>query len=136
MAVRIGEVFLWGFFVLLLYVMLRGRPHARHAPLATGGELADGIVATVVASETDSPEEKQPAVPPTTSTESIKREPTGRRANVAGVGTLFECVEYRCDGVLQTHVHRIDSGGKQLSSSCVYQEPFDSVARSFTTLAA
>lgn len=135
MAFRLGEVFLWGFFVLLLYMVFRDRPRAKHSSRASLGESDDAVVATVVATENGVPQGERASASQPIQTASTAQ-PTGRRANVAGIGALFECVEYRCDDGFETHVYRIDCQGKRLSPSWVYREPFESVAGSFTTVAA
>lgn len=134
MPFRVGEVFLFGFFVLLLYVIFRERPRAKETSRVSRIERDDATVATVVEAQGATP--KGDVAPGSQPIKRSAEERTGRKANVAGLGTLFECVEYRCDGGLETRVHRIDGRGRQLSPSCVYREPFESVIKSFTTVAA
>lgn len=131
MPIRIGEVFLFCFFALLIHVFFGKKPRSRE--ISSRPDSPDNpLVATVLAEDTPSKggrfasESKPDAV----------EEPTGRTANVAGRDALFKCVEFRCDDALHTRVCRIDNRGKQLSPAVVYREPFEQVTASFTTVAA
>ncbi len=131
MPIRIGEVFLFCFFALLIHVFFGKKPRSRE--ISSRPDPPDNaLVATVLAEDTGSKggqgasESKPDAV----------EEPTGRTANVAGRGALFKCEEFRCDDALHTRVCRIDKRGKQVSPSVVYREPFEQVTASFTTVAA
>ena len=131
MPIRIGEAFLFCFFALLIHVFLGKKPRAREiSPPSDSRDTP--LVATVLAEDTGSKGGRGA----TESKPDAVEEPTGRTANVAGRGALFKCVEFRCDDALHTRVCRIDVRGKQVSPSVVYQEPFEQVTASFTTVAA
>lgn len=132
MPFKFGDVIVFGFFVLLIVLFMRNRSRAKEVSRVSEIPKDDAIVASVVEVE-QVPEHR---VPTASEEPSRKGEPTGRKANVGGRGALFECVEYRCDERYETHVHRIDKWGKQISPSTVYHEPFEKVTESFTTVAA
>lgn len=135
MPIRFGEVFLFGFFVLLLYLVFRDKPRAKEVSRVSEIAKEDVRVASVVEVAAAPEREARTAAAEEEAAGSVG-EPTGRKANVAGRGTLFECVEYRCGEIYETRVHRIDRHGKQISPSFVYREPFQKVMESFTTVAA
>ena len=136
MPFRLGELFLFGFFVLLMYVFLgtkqRSRESMRVSPVqkevvvASQAEVSardESIVATVVEEETPTIVSRgQPAA-----TAEPLGQPTGRRANVAGIWGTVACVEYLRDGVLETRVHQIDECGHQLDPTTIHTEPYEEV---------
>lgn len=133
MSFKFGDVIVFGFFALLIVLFFRGRPRAKEISRVSEIAKDEAVVASVV-EVAPAPEKR---VSPTASTvPENKVEPTGRKANVGGRGTLFQCVEYRCGERCETHVHRIDQRGNQISPSTVYHEPFEKVIESFTTVAA
>lgn len=135
MPIRFGDVFLFGFFVLLLKLVFRDKPRVKENSRVSEIPKEDVRVASVVEVAAESRDDARTAAAAEEVSGSVG-EPTGRKANVAGRGTLFQCVEYRCGEIYETRVHRIDGRGKQISPSCVYREPFQKVMDSFTTVAA
>lgn len=135
MAIRIGEVWLWCFGAWLIWVVFRKKPRWRDSSCSPPDSREKPSVATVLADETGSTGGRSPAeIKP--DKVGADEEPTGRMAKVAGRGALFECVEVRCGDALYTRVCRIDHRGRPVSPSVVYQEPFEQVIASFTTVAA
>jgi len=134
MPFRFGDVVLFGFFALLVYVIFHRCSRSKEASRVSDIPKDDAPVASVIEVEPASKAE----VPVATSDENSASTavPTGRLAKVSGRGALFECVEYRCGERYETHVHQIDATGRQISEPYVYHEPFDHVKDSFTTVAA
>lgn len=134
MPFRIGDVVLFGFFALLVYFIFHRCSRTKESSRVSEIPKDDVHVASVIDVEPASKTE----APAATSDEKSAGigVPTGRSVKVGGRGALFECVEYRCGDRYETHVHQIDAKGKQLSEPYVYQEPFDQVKTSFTTVAA
>jgi hypothetical protein len=136
MPVRLGDLFLFGFLVLLMYVFFgakqRTRESMRISPIqkevlvASQKEVSasdKSIIATVVEEEAPAIETReQPAA-----TSKPFGQPTDRQANVAGIWGTVACVEYLRDGVLETRVHQIDECGHQLDPTRVYTEPYEKV---------
>lgn len=133
MPFRLGDVILFGFFALLIHFIFRRSPPAKDASRVSPIARDDAPVASVVEVACDSERDV-----PSASAEEVAVSagvPTGRKVNVAGRGTLFQCVEYRCGEQYETRVHRIDQNGKQLSEPWAYREPFEKVMESFTVVA-
>ena len=136
MPFRLGDLFLFGFFVLLMYVFfgvkLRTRESMRVSPVqkevvvASQAEVNasdEPVVATVVEQEAPTiVSGEQPAA-----TAELLGQPTGRRANVAGIWGTVACVEYLRDGVRETRVHQIDECGHQLDPTRIHTEPYEEV---------
>jgi hypothetical protein len=134
MPFRLGEIVLFGFFALLLYVIFHRCPRDKGDSQKSKILKDDVPVASVVEVAPASETEAQSA---TRDKESeCTSEPTGRVGKVGGRGALFECLEYRCGELYETHVYQIDAKGKRISEAYVYREPFDQVKESFTTVAA
>lgn len=136
MPFRLGDLFLFGFFVLLMYVFfgakhrtresMRISPVQKEVVVASKAEVRandESVVATVV-------EEEAPTIvsrePPAATAEPLGR-PTGRRANVAGIWGTVACVEYLRDGVLEIRVHQIDECGHQMDPTSVHTESYEEV---------
>lgn len=132
MPIRIGEVFLFVFFVLVLYVSLADRARVKGASQDAAADRKASV--QTVVSETGPA--TIPAQPGIEQGPADHRQPTGKKANVAGIWGTFECVEYRANGLLEVHVRQIDEHGRQLAPSSVHQESFDDVIDTYTAVTA
>lgn len=134
MPIRIGEVFLFAFFVLLLYVLLGDRPRVKAVVQRSTIETQENFQAAVSETVAPAPTVQAERAPPTAA--SGMATATGRKANVAGIWGTFECVEYSLSEGLEVHVHQIDENGRQLAPSNVHSEPFESVVETYTAVTA
>ena len=136
MPFRLGDLFLFGFFVLLMYVFfgtkqrtresMRVSPVQKEVVVANKAEVNAGdesVVATVVQEEAPTMVSREK---PAAIAESLGQ-PTGRRANVAGIWGTVACVEYLRDGALEVRVHQIDECGHQLDPTRIHTEPYEEV---------
>lgn len=134
MRISLGGVFLFCLFVIILYLFFRDKKRSKEPLRVSEVIKRDEPIATVV--ESGVPEVAVQGTSPPTPVVNDRREPTGKVANVAGIGTLFRCEEYRCGETLETDVYRIDEKGRPLSPSSVYREPFRGIIESFVNIAA
>lgn len=133
MPIRFGELFLFGFFVLALLLVSRGKrpgsgvrvPDVSVEPPTVASVIED---APVRSEEVES----RSQVAKSTTVET----PTGKRVNVLGRGVIFRCEEFLIGEALVTRVQRISSQGKPVGYHCDYREPFREVANAFTNVAA
>lgn len=133
MPFRFGELLLFGFFVLALLLVIRGR-RPRSGTRVSDVSAEAPTVASVVE---DAPLRSAEVASPSQSVSSRPAEtPTGKRVNVLGRGVLFRCEEFLIGETLVTRVQRITSRGKPVGDHCNYREPFIEVANSFTNVAA
>ena len=126
MPFKLGDVFLFVFFALLLHVWLGGKPRSKELARAPQVETVESpAVATVV---------EACAAVPADPGETATSQPTGRRANVAGTYGTFECVEHRRGDALEVHVRQVTEIGYPLTPVEIYPEPFDVVLDKYTSI--
>lgn len=136
MPFRLGDLFLFGFFVLLMYVFFGVKQRTRESMrassvqkelvVASKAEVNAGdepVVATVVDEEAPTIVSREQLA----ATAEPLGQPTGRQANVAGIWGTVACVEYLRDGVLEIRVHQIDECGHQLDPTTIHTEPYEEV---------
>jgi hypothetical protein len=131
MPIRIGEVFLFAFMVLVLHLCLGDRSKAKESSRISSVEDRRGVASPV---GREAPLTRAAELTRVTNRESS--EPTGRTVNVAGIWGTFECVEYRLGEVLEVHVHQIDENGRKLAPPSVHREPFESVIGTYIDVTA
>ncbi len=131
MPFRIGDVFLFGLFLLAIYFCFSDRSRPKDSQRAqVVEERAPAATKVKAPSSAGLEKDLQPSL------EAISVPEIGRKANVGGLSATFECVEYRFDDRVEVYVRQIDERGLPLAPPNIHLEPFEDVVAAYTDVAS